>query len=677
MDIKGLLDTNFKAEENRLSESKKQLPPASNYSLDQFFGKLRDYRTKNANLHKKYHKDRNDSVALFESRLSAEKLYERKEKIYSEGKELYFNEQFYDAYQKFISIKNHKDADDLAAKCLSRLEEIYGTGVDQFNSGAYEAAVQTFTSIIKYKNSSDMVDRCKTLLKDLSNKESTYVAAVALFGNKKYKEALDKFITIRGYKESDRYIAEVTFILNDEIYKVAVKKYQNHKLIDALLDFQKVPKHKEAPKYIQNITATLDSSYNKAVKLFNKKKYKDAKVIFHSLIPYRNAKQNYDKCEELLKKIANDRANKVSNFFSALFGIVLIIGMIAPIGMTIASAIILFSNSAQIHTIGNFAGWCTGWVFFLIGSIILGIITIIVAVKTDWDGTWIPALIGAVLATICAVVVFPNTAKLKKDFNPADFISISLNSKEDYSYGSTKLTFTVFNNSAYTMTYFKGKAVYYNMDSVINTGTIDCTGTFSPHSTNTMYVYYDSQNIKNTSFTNLGATFQMTEMAFGNDGKFKITGKTIDMKARTSTYNDSDYNTSNQLLNNIRKCSTKDAILPDNYTRYTEYEEGITYFSYSDYSDHKGCSMKLWFSADDAENYVENFCSKLVNNGFNRYYKQEYTRPYDYSDWECEYRKNDLIVEISGIMDGDQSYSYTYDAYVITSYYIMVYYLIV
>ena len=73
---------------------------------------------------------------------------------------------------------------------------------------------------------------------------------------------------------------------------------------------------------------------------------------------------------------------------------------------------------------------------------------------------------------------------------------------------------------------------------------------------------------------------------------------------------------------------------------------------------------------------VESFCNKLVNNGFSQYYKREYERPYDYSEWECEYRKNGLIIEVDGVYDGDKELNSSYDAYIITNYFIKVYYLV-
>lgn len=67
------------------------------------------------------------------------------------------------------------------------------------------------------------------------------------------------------------------------------------------------------------------------------------------------------------ERAARVKRDAIETFFQA-------IALASPIIMCIIFAIILFSNKEQISIVSNFTGWCTGWVFFTIASLITSIV---------------------------------------------------------------------------------------------------------------------------------------------------------------------------------------------------------------------------------------------------------------------------------------------------------------
>ncbi len=73
----------------------------------------------------------------------------------------------------------------------------YKAAVRLYEEGKYEQALDAFAAMKGYKDSAEQIERCKTGLKDKS-----YAAAVELYEGGKYREAIDAFKALDGYKDS-------------------------------------------------------------------------------------------------------------------------------------------------------------------------------------------------------------------------------------------------------------------------------------------------------------------------------------------------------------------------------------------------------------------------------------------------------------------------------------------
>ena len=332
------------------------------------------------------------------------------------------------------------------------------------------------------------------------------------------------------------------------------------------------------------------------------------------------------------------------------------VSLISPIILAVVFAIILFSNIDQISIIGNFTGWCIGWVFFTIVSLITSFV-LLRKRFVDWDYNETPSRLSSVLVAVVMVVfsiiAFSNAGKLSSNFDPTTFITFDVTEKTTstrYSTYYSKISFSVKNNSNVKVTYICGEMKLYNGSTQVGSWDVYFNGVYNGGQSYTTTVEFDETNstsLYDTPYSNLGVTYRITSMKFNDNWKeYEFNGQTMTLKYGSSGGN-SDSNSgggnqggSNEYLNEPLSSTTtllqylhedvsNNVIIPDN---------GITYISYTnncnchtaDYSNsYMGSGVFFEIDENYADTLISDFKIKLSNNGWSCVYDDGYD--YEYS----------------------------------------------
>lgn len=226
------------------------------------------------------------------------------------------DQQYDDAYEKFLAIDTYKDSAERAKEAL------YQKGFSLMNSGSYSEAAIEFSRVSDYKNSREQETLCRNqmayldamnllnsgnykeaadafaLLSDFSDsieqeKTATYQYAKQLFDSERYLEAHDTFEAVIDYEDSAS--------LADECYYRIASRYFEAKEYNYSHDyFRKINHYKDSKDLMD------ESYYLLASDLFDRKKYADAESYFSQITTY---KDSLDRSRESKYLIAKDYIN--------------------------------------------------------------------------------------------------------------------------------------------------------------------------------------------------------------------------------------------------------------------------------------------------------------------------------------------------------------------------------
>lgn len=257
MDIKKLLEKEFSKENEFNNLLKGNMPDDKSISSEKFNDKfskyINDYKAKEND----YINNVKKSVSLYESRLNAEDLFAKKDKIYQNALAKKQSNDFYNAYVKFGSIKGHKDSDALCKECLDILEAKYNDAIAKAQIGEFDSAISILEQIKPFKDS---------------------------------KKLIIKF-------SSDKNI----YSKKDSIYNSALSSFNAGKYYDALMSFRSILGHKDSNDYINKCNVLLEEKYNEAQKLFNSRNYNNALVAFKNIVSYKDTIEMVKKCEKAIE----------------------------------------------------------------------------------------------------------------------------------------------------------------------------------------------------------------------------------------------------------------------------------------------------------------------------------------------------------------------------------------
>ena len=216
-----------------------------------------------------------------------------------------------------------------------------------------------------------------------------------------------------------------------------------------------------------------------------------------------------------------------------------------PLLITIISAIIIFSHKTQISIESSYGGVVTGWVFFMLASIIAPAILLKVKSKHRASDSFsrISAISIAIVAFILTIVMIATSAKLSSHYDPTSFVRIEvINKTQSTSYSSytSKISFTLSNTSNIEVSSIKGDMILYNGTTSIGTYDASFNGGCPAGSSRNVGFditeYSGDLSLYNTSFSNLGVSFKVTSMTFnGNYKEYNFDGKTVTLKEASSS----------------------------------------------------------------------------------------------------------------------------------------------
>ena len=152
-----------------------------------------------------------------EERRKAEEELLRKEGIYTAAKAAMNDaktvEEFDQVINELNSIPNYKDANDLVHACKEKSKEIfnettYANAISAMSLATlegYKEAIQMFNKVSGYKDANDKVNECHDKVQEIEN-DATYEKALNALNTdtkESYQEALALFDQIKGYKDAD------------------------------------------------------------------------------------------------------------------------------------------------------------------------------------------------------------------------------------------------------------------------------------------------------------------------------------------------------------------------------------------------------------------------------------------------------------------------------------------
>lgn len=359
------------------------------------------------------------------------------------------------------------------------------------------------------------------------------------------------------------------------------------------------------------------------------------------------------------------------------------VALISPIILAVVFAIILFSNKEQISIIGNFTGWCTGWVFFTIASLIASIV-LLKKRFGDWDYNETPSRLSSVLVAVVMVVfsiiAFSNAGKLSSNFDPTTFITFNVTGKTtsiSYSTYYSEISFSVKNNSDVKVTYICGEMKLYNGSTQVGSWNVYFEGEYNGGQSYTTTVEFDERNstsLYDTPYSNLGVTYRITSMKFNDDWKeYEFNGQTMTVKQGSSGGNQGsnsgggNQGGSNEHLNEPLSSTTtllqylhedvsNNVIIPDNGITYISYTNNCNCYT-ADYSkSYIGSGVFFEIDEDYADTLVSDFKVKLSNNGWLCVYD---------SGYEYEYSKGNTHIVFENVRPSEvwNGYEYIFQYY--------------
>lgn len=219
----------------------------------------------------------------------------------------------------FRTIPGFKDADALAELCLDRAEvcrkdDIYASArVQMYGNavGRYETAIKTFSTIPGWKDADEQIYACQRIIEEIKAEKEAYRLKI------EREEEEVRIEAQRAAKKRKKTAAIVTpivvaciaflivlptVIIPNGKYKAAVDIYNEGNYDEAITAFKALNGYRDSEAQIAKCeTAIKDDKYNAAVELCNMKNFEDAYKTFSSF-DYKNSSEKAAECLFLMQK---------------------------------------------------------------------------------------------------------------------------------------------------------------------------------------------------------------------------------------------------------------------------------------------------------------------------------------------------------------------------------------
>ena len=205
------------------------------------------------------------------------------------------NQQYDDAYSKFLAINSYKDSAEKAKEAL------YQKGCSLMNSGSYAEAAEEFSKVSDYKDSHEQATFCRN--------QEAYIEATELFEGGKYTEAAEAFAQLGDFSDSAEQV-------NAANYQYAKQLLENGLFEEAHAAFEALADYKDSG------ILSKESYYQLASKYYDEKEYEKAYDTF-GIISHNNYKDSTDLRDESCYQLATDllakgKYSEAASYFSKI-----------------------------------------------------------------------------------------------------------------------------------------------------------------------------------------------------------------------------------------------------------------------------------------------------------------------------------------------------------------------
>ena len=252
-----------------------------------------------------------------------ERMEEKKEKDYQLALILLKSNTYEDlkkADNKFFSLLGYKDSDARREECKKKLEEI-----EQREKEARR--IENEKRILREEREAQIKKKKKRkvqiaaaiiatiavaciaffiFLTKVIIPNGKYNAAVDLYNEGKYTEAIEAFNAMNGYKDSAEQISKCETAIKDEKYNTAIELYNTGNYSKALSTFKSLNRYKDSADQAKKCeVAILDEKYNAALASIDQQDYINA---YENLVALKDYKDSSQKAKEIFYKY---EANKI------------------------------------------------------------------------------------------------------------------------------------------------------------------------------------------------------------------------------------------------------------------------------------------------------------------------------------------------------------------------------
>ena len=227
----------------------------------------------------------------------------RKDEIYKSAKNKMTNhktEEYEKAIKLFESISGWKDSDEQVIICQQRIEEIKAKEeADRLEAErkaeeqriAKEKAKQKTKKILKIAIPAVAVMIVfiiilNTVIIPRNNKNKIYNNAIKMMEEQKYDEAINAFVSLDDFKDSEEKIEQCNNIINGKPYKLALSLMKKGQYTDAIKLFDSLDAYKDSKEQIEKCKSAL---YLKAVNYYNNKNYSSSLDLFLDIKTYKDS----------------------------------------------------------------------------------------------------------------------------------------------------------------------------------------------------------------------------------------------------------------------------------------------------------------------------------------------------------------------------------------------------
>lgn len=168
----------------------------------------------------------------------------------------------------------------------------YKAAIELYEQGKYDEAISAFQALEGFKDSEEQIQICKD-----AKSEEIYVKAKNLYNSGSYDQALKLFESISAYKDSKTQIQLCKDAINEGIYQQALALLEDKKYEEAIAEFEKIRTYKDSSDQINKATEVLNSKkYSDAKALLDDGKYGEASKLFTALGSYKDSKKYIEYC---------------------------------------------------------------------------------------------------------------------------------------------------------------------------------------------------------------------------------------------------------------------------------------------------------------------------------------------------------------------------------------------